>query len=164
MDLKFTFSGATPDQHDHGGAPGGIPLPFAGAPSAPLSTSSVLEMVVTLLPSGDEIECDARSGDGVSYARAQRSVKAKLAAESETTDAALGLALKSVLARAGAELPEKLIESVTSVKLSLGGREAAVLTELGLIANPAAAILAQVDAPLQARTGITAGTPIVLAS
>lgn len=158
MELKFTFSGASADRHDqhaHEGAPSGIPLPFAGASgAAPLSTSSVLEFLVSLTPTDDEIICEALSGDGVQYARAQKPL----------AGASLSSAVRSVLARAGAELPERLIESVTAVKLALGGRETEVLTELGLTVSPATPVLAQVDAALQARTGIAAGTPILAES
>lgn len=155
MDLKFSFSGG-PDKHDHGdqGGPsgGGVPLPFAGASSgSPLSTSSVLELRVSLVEG--EMICEGLSGDGVSYASAQKQVLGD-------SDGALAAALRSVLARCGAELPEPLIASVTGVVLRLGGREPAVLRELGLAVAESGAQLASVDDGLQARTGIAVGTPI----
>lgn len=150
MDLKFSFGGASPD-HDHsghgsGGAPSGVPLPFAGATPVPLSTSSTLELRVSLGEAA--VVCEALSGDGVSYARAEK-------ASGDRSPAALAAAVRSALARTGAELPEPLIGSVTDVTLALGGAEDAVLAELGLGGAPSA-----VDAALQARTGIAVGTPM----
>ena len=146
MDLKFTFGGASPDQHDHGGAPSGIPLPFAGIASAPASASSVLEVHVTRL--GETVIAEARSGDGVSYARAER-------AGADHSPAGLAAAARSAIARAGAELGEPLVQSVSAVVVDLGEDSDEVLRELGLDpADPA------VTEALQARTGITAGTPI----
>ena len=60
----------------------------------------------------------------------------------------------------GVWLPEPLIDSVSGIALSLGGREAAALEALGLTVSLDAPVLAQVDETLQARTGLTAGTPI----
>lgn len=149
MSLKFSFGGSSPEPHDHD-APG-ITLPFAGAASRPTAGSSTLELTVTL---GDgEVACTALSGDGVAYARAAKPVAAGAAPT-------LANAVRSVLARAGAELPEPLIESVTGVVLELGGAESAVLEELGLAVTPGATQLATVDEALQARTGVAAGTPI----
>ena len=163
MDLKFSFGNSSkPSQsshdtsHDHAehsaGAAGGIPLPFAGASSGtPLSSSSVLELRVSL---GDgELVCEALSGDGVGYARAA------IGAE----DRPLAAAVRSVLARAGAELPEPLRGSVTAVVLDLGGREAEALEGLGLTVSLASSQLSTVDEALQARTGLAAGTPITTA-
>lgn len=158
MDLKFTFAGASSDQHDHGGAPAGIPLPFAGAPSGSGGSgpgSSVLELVVTRSADGSELVCEGLSGDGVVYASARRAV---VGADTAT----LALALRSVLARGGAELPEPLLGSVSAVVLDLGGCERETLESLGLSVSPSGQMLAQVDEALQARTGITAGTPMQL--
>lgn len=162
MDLKFSFSGAKSsrdashdhDGHAHGaaGAAGGIPLPFAGAASAPLSSSSVLELRVSL--QGETMICEGVSGDGVTYARAEVSAGGRPFAH----------ALRSALARAGAELPEPLLGSVTAVVLDLDGREAETLEGLGLAVSGGGAQLATVDEMLQARTGISAGTPVVVAS
>lgn len=149
MSLKFSFGGSSPEPHDH--ASPGIPLPFAGAASQPVSTSSVLDFKVSL--NGDEAVCEALSGDGASYARATKRI-------AESSTAGLAAAVRSVLARTGAELPEPLLGSVTGVVLDLGGAEASVLGELGLAVSPGAAQLAAIDAALQARTGLTAGTPI----
>lgn len=151
MSLKFTFGSSTPEPHDHGGSPAGIPLPFAGAASRSTSTSSTLELRVSL--EGPEAVCEGFSGDGVSYARATRAI-------TDTSAAAVAVAVRSVLARAGAELPEPLIESVSGVVVSLDGAEAAVLTELGLVVTEGADQLSSVDETLQARTGISVGTPI----
>lgn len=159
MSLKFTFGGAASerhdhddhddhDGHDHGGS--GIPLPFLGASSAS-SASGVLELRASI--GGDEVVCEALSGDGVSYARASRLL---------TDDSTAGLAasVRSALARTGAELPEPLLGSVTGIVLDLGGAESAVLAEWGVEAIEGADPLAAVDSTLQARIGITAGTPI----
>jgi len=167
MDLKFTFSGSShdpgADDHDHEGhghgAGPGIPLPFAGATNSG-STSSTLELRVSFIETDGTIVCEAFSGDGVSYARAEKAV-------SDRDPIALATAARSVLARCGAELPEPLIGSVTEVTLALGGAEAAALAELGLplvqSLDPAAPI-SSVDDALQARTGIAAGTPIRIAA
>ena len=164
MDLKFTFNGSSHDrgqnEHHHDDAHSGIPLPFAGASgSGPAAASNVLELRVSA--SGATVVCEGLSGDGVSYARAEKPV------EDPAAPAALAPAVRSVLARAGASLPEPLIESVTGIVLALDGAEAAVLAELGLPlleqADPAAPISA-VDEALQARTGVAAGTPIRLAN
>lgn len=166
MDLKFTFSGSAHDRssddhahdgHGHGGAGSGpgIPLPFAGATNSG-SASSTLELRVSLVDAAGTMACEAFSGDGVSYARAEKAVR-------DRDPAALAAAARSVLARCGAELPEPLLGSVTEVSLTLGGAEAAVLAELGLGLAPhpdPAAPVSSVDDALQARTGIAAGTPI----
>ena len=167
MDLKFTFNGSSHDQgdsgHDHGGhgqegATSGIPLPFAGA-TATGSTSSTLELRVSLDAAGGAVACEAFSGDGVAYARAEKAVQ-------EGGPVELAAATRSAIARCGAELPEPLIGSVTEVTFALGGAEAAVLAALGLplaqSMDPAASISA-VDEAMQARTGIAIGTPIRIA-
>lgn len=153
MDLKFSFGGATPDS---GGAPLGSVIPLSAAAS---SNSSVLRLRVSRdvsgspagSPESNTLICDALSGDGVSYARIEREV-------AETEHLAAGV--RSALARVGPELPEALLGSVTEVVLALGGDETAVLTELGIAVNIDQDPPALVDEPLQARTGIAAGTPV----
>lgn len=168
MDLKFTFGASNP-----------LPLSAQGAGSAasPGPGSSVLELRATLvtqesvpaeesvvaeesvpagtaqLAEGSLLRCEGVSADGVAYASAEKQVSGDDAAS-------LAAALRSALARCGAELPEPLIGSVSAIALDLGGSEAEVLGELGLMVSPGSPILAQVDEALQARTGITAGTPI----
>lgn len=143
MDLKFSFGASNP-----------LPLSAEGAGSAsPGAASSVLELHVTLVD-GAQLRCEGVSLDGVSYASAEKQVS------SEEDPASLAATLRSVLARCGAELPEPLIDSVSGIALSLGGREAAALEALGLTVSLDAPVLAQVDETLQARTGLTAGTPI----
>ena len=143
MDLKFSFGASNP-----------LPLSAEGAGSAsPGAASSVFELHVTLLD-GSQLRCEGVSLDGVSYASAEKQVS------SEEDPASLAATLRSVLARCGAELPEPLIDSVSGIALSLGGREAAALEALGLTVSLDAPVLAQVDETLQARTGLTAGTPI----
>jgi len=143
MDLKFSFGASNP-----------LPLTAegAGSASAPGPGSSVLELRVSLTPDGGEMVCEGMSGDGVSYGRALRPIAGDGAGD-------LATALRSVLARGGAELPEPLLGSVTAVVLSLGGREEETLEALGLAVSPGAQ-LAALDGELQARTGIAAGTPI----
>ncbi|CAG7622771.1 hypothetical protein ACFPZL_10895 [Leucobacter soli] len=146
MDLKFSFGASNP-----------LPLTTEGAGSAsPGPGSSRLSLRVTLGDFPGQVVCEALSGDGVSYARAE-----KIAAD----PAALAAAVRSAIARAGAELPEPLIESVTEIELALGGAEAEVLVGLGLAlgqnADPTGPI-SSVDEALQARTGVSAGTPIRL--
>ena len=165
MDLKFSFGASNP-----------LPISGAGSLSAPPTPSSVLELRVSLSADGgldaatDDVSdatdggsvlvCEALSGDGVSYARAMKR-------PAGDGPAALAAALRSALARCGAELPEPLLGSVTGVVLDLGGLEVAALEALGLRANAAPAMpgsqLAAVDAALQARTGVAAGTPITAA-
>jgi len=147
MDLKFSFGGASPASDD---APSGIPLPFS---TAPTSTSSVLELHLSRVADesgSDLISCEAVSGDGVSYARAERS----------SAGIGLSAAVRSALARVGPELPEALLGSVTAIVASLDGDEAEVFSELGLTVDPAAKPPALVTEALQARTGVAAGTPI----
>jgi len=146
MDLKFSFGASNP-----------LPLSAEGAGSASSGPgSSVLELHVTLQPGGTLISCAGVSADGVTYARAEKQVAGSDAAS-------LAQAVRSVLARGGAELPEPLLGSVSAVSVSLGGREVEVLGEMGLSVSAGAQALAQVDEALQARTGITAGTPILIA-
>ena len=148
MDLKFSFGGASPDQHDHGGAPSGIPLPFAGAATSLTPASTVLEVRVTL--AGEAVVAEALSGNGVTYARAARSTV-------DLSPAGLAAAARSAIARAGAELGDRLVGTVSAVVLALGEHTGAVLQQLELdAADPA------VSEALQARTGISAGTPIRL--
>ena len=148
MDLKFSFGGASPDQHDHDGAPSGIPLPFAGAATSLTPASTVLEVRVTL--AGEAVVAEALSGNGVSYARAARSTV-------DLSPASLAAAARSAIARAGAELGDRLVVTVSAVVLALGEHTGAVLQQLELdAADPA------VSEALQARTGISAGTPIRL--
>jgi hypothetical protein len=145
MDLKFSFGASNP-----------LPLSAEGAGSAsPGPGASVLELRVTL---GDgELVCEGLSGDGVAYASARRAV-------SGDGPEALAAAVRSVLARGGAELPEPLIGSISNVAMSLDGHEIEVLYALGLTVAADSPILAQVDDALQARTGIAAGTPITAVS
>jgi hypothetical protein len=98
--------------------------------------------------------CEAISGDGVSYARAEKSV------QDPASPAGIAAAVRSALARAGAELPEQLLGSVTGVRLDLDDREGEVLAELGIPVASGTDPLAAVDEALQARTGIAAGTLI----
>ncbi len=143
MDLKFSFGASNP-----------LPLSAEGAGSAsPGAASSVLELHVSLVD-GARLRCEGVSLDGVSYASAEKQIS------SEEDPAALAAGLRSVLARCGAELPEPLIDSVSAIALSLGGREASTLEALGLAVSPQSPVLAQVDEALQARTGVAAGTPI----
>lgn len=148
MDLKFSFGGASPDQHDHGDAPSVIPLPFAGAATSRTPSSTVLEVRVAL--AGDAVVAEALSGDGVSYAKASRSIV-------DLSPASIAAATRSAVARAGAELGDPLVTSVSAIVLTFGAQSDGVLRELELdSANPA------VSTSLQARTGIMAGTPIRL--
>lgn len=151
MDLKFSFGASNP-----------LPLASEGAGSASFGGpgAGVLELKISLQAS--EIVAEGLSGDGVSYARVQKPVTGE-------DPAALAAALRSVLARCGAELPEPLLGSVTAVVVSLGGFEAEVLRELGLVVTETSTSsssviqLSTVDESLQARTGISAGTPITAA-
>ena len=142
MDLKFSFGASNP-----------LPLVSEGAGSAsPGAGSSALELHVRLLDR--TLRCEGVSLDGVSYASAEKRLT------DEEDPAALAAALRSVLARGGAELPEPLIDSVSAVALSLDGREASTIEALGLAVSAHSPVLAQIDESLQARTGIAAGTPI----
>lgn len=145
MDLKFSFGASNPLPLANSGA--GAPGPGSGP------GSNVLELQVSLSVDKQALLCEGLSGDGVSYAKAQKAL-------AQHDPATLAAALRSVLARAGAELPEPLISSVTAVVLAIGGDEAEVLSDLGLAVTPGATQIATVDDALQARTGITAGTPI----
>jgi len=151
MSLKFTFGGGSPDHHDHGSAPAGVgELPLTPAPVG----GGSLEFVLRLEDS--RISGEARSESGVAYATADKAVAGRGAA------AAAG-AIRSVLSRLEAELVEPLRTTATAIELvlaadadaRLGIDAAPLLAELG--ADPAAPV---VDDALQARTGITAGTPI----
>ena len=148
MDLKFTFGASNP-----------LPLSTEGAGSASSlgAGNGMCELRVTLNTDSGSLLCEGVSGDGVAYSSAEK----KLAADDT---ASLAAALRSVLARGGAELPEPMLGSVSAIALALGGREAEALGELGLMVSPGNVVLAQVDEPLQARTGISAGTPIRIES
>ena len=155
MDLKFTFGGASPDHghagHDHGDAPSGIPLPFSTTPIT--SSSSVLD--VRVRRAGDALLAEAVSGDGVVYCSAE-------VPTADEDPAALARAARSALSRAVAALEGPLAESVSAVVLDLGAAGVPVLRELGIAADAAQDSAAAVDAALQRRIGITAGTPIRL--
>lgn len=144
MDLKFTFGASNP-----------LPLASEGAGSASSlgAGNGMCELRVTLNNADALLRCEGVSGDGVAYSSAEK----KLAADDS---ASLAAALRSAIARGGAELPEPMLGSVSAIALSLGGREAEALTELGLMVSAGSVVLAQVDEALQARTGIAAGTPI----
>lgn len=157
MDLKFSFGGGSSDSHDHGGTSSGIPLPFAGASSSSVSHSNTLEIRLTLSDPESHtptVVANALSGDGVSYAKAQKLVQ-DLTAEGITA------AARSALARVGAELGDPLVQSVTAVVIDLGAHRTAVFGELGL-SNAALAGATECEGVmtegLQARTGISAGT------
>ncbi|MBK0422468.1 hypothetical protein JD292_10335 [Leucobacter sp. CSA2] len=148
MDLKFSFGGASPD-HDHGGAPSGIPLPFD---VAPVSSSSELELVVRrdAAADGERIVAEAISGDGVTYARAE--------VPAAGDDApALARAARSGMSRAVAELEGPLAEAITAVVLDLGGSGSDVARELGM--DPAVPVITEA---LQRRIGVGAGTKVRL--
>lgn len=147
MDLKFSFGGASPDHHDHGGAPSGVSLPLSVKPVSLGPASSVLEIV--LRRADPQLVAEAVSGDGVTYARAE----VELAAD--PTPAVLAKATRSAISRAVAELDGPMSDSVTAIVLDLGSDSAGLLTELGI--DPAAPV---VDAALQRRAGIAMGTPV----
>lgn len=174
MDLKFTFGGASPDQHDHGGAPSGIPLPFAGAASSPVSTSSELDVFVRLVtsPEGSTAVAEVVTGDGVTYTRSEvelkrpRGVGGPLPVDSgETVDPAdtdaLMRAARSAISRAIAGLEGPLAQAITSIELDVPGA-AAVVAALGAGSGPVGdrSIAGTVTEALQARFGVNVGTPI----
>lgn len=147
MDLKFSFGGASPDHHDHGGAPSGVSLPLSVKPVSLGPASSVLEIV--LRRADATLVAEAVSGDGVTYARAEVDLAA------DAAPAALAKASRSAISRAVAELDGPLSDSVTAIVLDLGPDSTGLLTELGI--DPAAPV---VDAALQRRAGIAMGTPV----
>lgn len=156
MNLKFTFTGSAESSHEHTTATSehssGLPVPFAvGSSAPPVSMSSVLEMRVRV--NDDAVLCVGVSGDGVEYSNA----KVELAGRD------LHAAVRSVIARAGAGLPEPLIGSVSAIVLDLDGRESDVVTAWGLTASEGSPQLASVDEHLQTRTGISVATPIMRA-
>ncbi|MEJ6488948.1 hypothetical protein PQI23_04345 [Leucobacter sp. USCH14] len=148
MDLKFSFGGASPDHHhDDGGAPSGIPLPFTTV--APGSNSTELEAIARR--DGALVVGEVVTGDGVTYARAEVSLR-----DGTPDTAALSKAARSALARAIATLEGPLAESVRSVVFSLGGDSRSVVQSLGIADLDAPAV----DEALQRRIGVAAGTPI----
>lgn len=174
MDLKFTFGGASPDQHDHGGAPSGIPLPFAGAASTPVSTSNELDVCVRFVssPEGSTAIAEVITGDGVTYTRSEvelaqaRTVGGPLpVGSSELIDAAdvqaLTRAVRSAISRAVAGLEGPLASAITSIELDVPGA-AAVVAALGAAPGPISEpkTAGTVTEALQARFGISAGTRI----
>ncbi|MFF8816466.1 hypothetical protein ACF07D_00545 [Leucobacter sp. NPDC015123] len=176
MDLKFTFGGASPDQHDHGGAPSGIPLPFAGASSSPVSTSNELDVLVRLVtsPEGSTAIAEVVTGDGVTYTRSEvelgrpRAVGGPLPVDSaEHIDPAdieaLTRAVRSAISRAVAGLEGPLASAITAIELDLPGG-AAVVAALGAAPAPMndPKTAGTITDALQARFGIAAGTPIRL--
>ena len=174
MDLKFTLGGASPDRghtdHDHGGAPSGIPLPFAGATSlgqsfAPVSTSSELDVIVRIDRSGDIpfVVGEVVTGDGVTYSRGEVTCDPSAVDPALPDASALARAVRSAAARAVAGLEGPLASAITSVRLELGAEPRdhaateAVLAELDVAADSPA-----VTEALQARIGVNAGVPIRL--
>lgn len=172
MDLKFTFNGGDQNDanpgHTHDGvevpSPTGIPLPFS---TAPASTSSVLDVHVRR--EGDDIVAEAISGDGVTYARAQ--VPSGTALTSDATGAirtssdvdggvtALASSVRSAISRAVAELEGPLSEAVTGIRIALGTAG----SEIAAILFPERSAPDQTtDAAFQRRTGVNAGTPIII--
>lgn len=140
MDLKFSFGASNP-----------LPLTSESTGSTSLGAgSSSLELRVRretgIGGAPGALVCAAVSADGVEYARAEKPVI-------DPSPAGLVSAARSVIARAGAELPEPLIGSVTGVVLDLGDPGPDVLAQLGDSA----------DEGFQARTGIAVGTRIRLA-
>ncbi|UOR00444.1 hypothetical protein MUN77_09705 [Leucobacter allii] len=150
MDLKFTFGGASPDHHDHGDAPSGIPLPFSTTPA--ISTSSVLELRVRRsAETPGALLGEVVTGDGVVYTSAEVTARG-------ADPAGLAAAARSAMSRAIAGLEGPLAESVESVALDLGGGEVEALAALGIVAP--VSDLFMVDAALQRRVGVSEGTPI----
>lgn len=157
MDLKFSFGGASPDHHDHGGAPSGIPLPFAGA-ATKVSTSNVLDVVVRVDSSGVEplVVAEVITGDGVTYSRSE------IACDPSTVDptfpdtSALARVVRSAISRAVAALEGPLALSITSIELQVPAG-AVVVAELGADSGATGAIVSET---LQARMGVNAGVPI----
>lgn len=152
MDLKFSFGGASPDHHDHGGAPSGIPLPFAGASATQVSTSNELDVVVRVDASGSEplVVAEVITGDGVTYARGDVTVD-------PNDPAALARAARSAISRAVAGLEGPLATAITAVELQLP-EATALLEPLGVSAESPS-----VTEALQARIGVAAGTPFRIA-
>lgn len=151
MDLKFSFGGASPDRHDHGDAPSGIPLPFAGAAQI-ASTSSELDVVVRIdsATGSSLVVAEVITGDGVTYSRAEVA-PADLAASDAS---ALARAARSAISRAVAGLEGPLATAITTVQLDFENA-ARVLAELA----PCGAVSEE----LQSRIGVNAGTPVRLA-
>lgn len=158
MDLKFSFGGASPDHHDHGGAPSGIPLPFAGAATAQLSNSNVLDVVVRIDSSGAEplVVAEVITGDGVTYSRSEIACDPATVDPASPDIAALARASRSAISRAVAALEGPLAMSITSIELQMPAG-VVVIAELGADSGPTGAVVS--DA-LQARMGVNAGVPI----
>lgn len=188
MDLKFTFGGASPDRHDHGEAPSGIPLPFS---TTPATSSSVLELKVRRGSATDQaagpegwapadpaaiaanstrplIVAEAVSGDGVVYTSAT-----VLAAGEDP--GALARAVRSAASRAVAALEGPLAASITTLTVALepldahaasdtphGAVGAAVLAELGIAVTGSQSQTGTITDALQRRIGVSAGIPIVV--
>ncbi|MGJ0202993.1 hypothetical protein [Leucobacter sp. gxy201] len=163
MDLKFTFGGASPDHHDHGGAPSAVPLPFttsSGGSSSVLEVRARLEDAArdaseaaeTAQSSGTRIIAEALSGDGVAYSTAAVALTG-----AETAD--LARALRSALSRAVAGLEGPLVDSITALVVDLGGAELEALAELGVDTELPVLV---VPAALQQRIGVAESTPIRL--
>ena len=158
MDLKFSFNGGSSDgdAHDHGHATGapaaqGIPLPFTTGPS---STSSVLEIQVRREPAA--LVAEAVSGDGVTYARAHVA----------DSGGVLAGTVRSAISRAVAELEGPLSEAVTGITITVGDEGPDVIATLFPTARESenGAVEFVTDDAFQRRTGVSAGTPVTLAS
>lgn len=142
MDLKFSIGGASPDHHDHGGAPSSFKFPLT-----PATNASDLLVVVTR--EADGVRGEVRTGAGVVYTSSDVAC---------ADDAALPRATRSAVARAVAALEGPLAEQVTAIELELGDHAPAVLEAWELDA----AAPAVTDA-LKTRVGIAAGVPIRIA-
>lgn len=145
MDLKFSFGGASPDHHDHGGAPSGLSLPLT-----PASHASASDLVVVVSRDAEGVRGEVRTGAGVVYTSADVAC---------ANDDALPRAARSAAARAVAALEGPLAEQVSAIVFELGEQAPTVLAALGLDATTPA-----VDESLQSRIGVAAGTPIRIAA
>lgn len=157
MDLKFSFGGASPDHHDHGGAPSGIPLPFAGS-AGPVSTSNELDVVVRIDTSGDDslVVAEVITGDGVTYSRSEIACDPSAADPASPDVQTLARISRSAIARAVAALEGPLATAITSIELQVPA-SAVVVAGLGADSTPTGAVVSEA---LQARMGVNIGVPI----
>ena len=147
--MKFTFGGASPDHHDHGDAPSGIPLPFTTKSLG--SSSGVLELRARLVPG--TVIAEALSGDGVAYATAEVALR-------DEGSAGLARTVRSALSRAVAGLEGPMADSISALILDLGGEEQAVLAEFDIDSDASASPVAVINDALRMRIGAPSGTPI----
>lgn len=159
MDLKFTFAKPAHTNTPNSANPqqlGGKPLPFSTNSST--SSELFLRLEITQTAGKTAVIARAVTGDGHEYAHQAKQLTAdphplNIADIAQNTAALkqLASACRSAIARAVAELDEKLTSAITALQLPASA--ACALTQEGFLSADA-----RTTQSLQLRAGIIAGT------